>query len=216
MTLGERFTDRMIKSDTYQKFVYDTGFYLLFVVWIVIFSWYVKAKKLQMYHIVYFIFPLLSMLIVLFINYRRDRKNRLFFNFNKGQLLLLVGEIAILLWLFFKYKNSVETVDWFVLTEELMIASWENMAFGIILPFGLLSLIKFGKFTGKKEVIIMFVVLVFCDFAFALAHWLVYAGDFLSIVLLFLMGLPIIACCYAFSPTLSVILHLLNNILLLS
>jgi len=214
-----RFSERMILSDTYQRFVYDTGLYLYGGLWIGILAWYLRKGLWQNHHWMYFGFSFAGLILAIFIHYKRDRKLRMFLNINRGQMLLIIINIGLLVWMFMNFKGIVggplSSEDWFIFTEELMISSWEQMCFGVVCPWVLLSLFKFNKQSGLTEKALMFGAVLVSSVGFALAHWTIYSGSILQMTYLFLTGVILMSVCYGFSPSTSITLHLLNNLLVM-
>jgi membrane protease YdiL (CAAX protease family) len=215
-----RFTDRMVSTSTYQRFVYDTGLYFFGVFWIFALVYILRHSAWQNHYYLYFGFSFAGLFLAMFIHYRRDQHPKMFFNFNRGQFLLILFNGGVMVYLFLKYKWSItgefELYHWLRFIDEIMIASWEQMAFGVICPFIILTILSFNKASGTREIAFLFGAILLSSIIFAYAHWETYGGQMLSILYLFLTGTVLMSVCYAFSPSTSIVLHLLNNLIFAS
>jgi hypothetical protein len=199
----------------YQRFVYDLGLYLYGALWVGLLFFLGRNDMLSSRHGLYFGFSFAGLGLAIWIHKKRDRQGRLLpINFNYGQTILIGVQFVILVLIYTKYASTVEVVNWEYLSEEIMVASWENCAYGIVAVYILLRLCRVERVkTKSKELTLMFGIIGVCSLAFALSHFYVYGGDPVSIASNFAMGLLMLSICYSFSPSLSFTLHLANNMI---
>jgi hypothetical protein len=199
----------------YQRFVYDLGLYIYGAIWIALLIFLGRNDLLSARHGLYFGFSFAGLGLAIWIHKKRDRTGRLLpINFNYGQTILIGVQFLVLILIYFKYASSVEVVNWEYLSEEIMVASWENCAFGLLAVYFLLKICRVDRIKDRnKELSLMFGVIAVCSLGFSLAHFYVYGGDPVSIASNFGMGLLMMSICYSFSPSLSFTLHLANNMI---
>ena len=206
--------DRYIERDLYQLFVTDTSLWFFAGAIITILIYYLRIGRVFVWHwYLYFGVSFLGIIVTFVIQSKRVRGDLRLFKFNAGQLMIMIANGVIL---YFSYKRWITAG--FILetfTEEVLIASWEQLAFGILAPVAILFIFRLLGVQGWVEIPVFVLAIIISSLGFAFAHAWVYES-LATIAYLFGVGVVLMTLCYTFSPSLSISLHLLNNIVLMT
>lgn len=206
--------ERFIKNDLYQMFVTDTSLWFYAVGVVAILVYYLRIGRIFVWHwYLYFGVSFLGVIVTFIVQSARVRGKIRLFKINAGQLLIM-GVNGLII--FVSYKRWLEAgfiIE--TLTEEVLISVWEQLAFGILIPAGILLGFRLLNAQGWVEAPLFVVAIIASSVLFAFAHWWVYES-ISTIAYLFGVGLVLMTICYTFSPSLSISLHLMNNVLLMT
>jgi len=208
--------DDFIDNDLYQMFQVDMGLYALglFIVYI-FFFFKSEGVEFTFFRSLAFVITGVTIPVVIILQRKRLRSvKKPFFRVNFAQLAMIAIVLVAVVYLGNKYLIAGHTFLEFC--DEVLIASWENLAFGILLPIALLFVFQFYKVSGKKRTVLFFSVTTISSLAFAFAHWWAYEGSLNAIGWLFGVGLLMMNLCYMFSPSASIVVHLALNVILVT
>jgi hypothetical protein len=202
-------------NDLYQMFNMDLGLWFYVIIVLSIFIFFSKNSEDFYFHrILAFAVIAVGSVMTFYVQSKRNRGSVRFVKVNAIQLGVLTLNIVGVVLLGRSYIDAGYTLIQFC--DEILIACWENMAFGIIVPVVLMFIFQYFRFRGKHATTIFFSTTTLSTVAFALAHWWAYSGDPTIIGWLFGIGLLIMNLCYLFSPSLSILAHLTLNILVMT
>ncbi|MCK5157801.1 MAG: hypothetical protein KAR08_01480 [Candidatus Heimdallarchaeota archaeon] len=206
--------DRFIKNELYQMFVLDKALYLYVLLALGILIYNIIKGLVTVHLLMYFGLIAVGTFITIIVQMSRLRNNEHLKRFNVAQIGIIVLNLVIITIpiVMGMIKGSF---DFIFVMEQFIVSMWENLTFFLIIPSILMYMFRFARTTSQREGLITFGVITLSSLAFAFAHWTAYTGSLTTIGYLFGIGLLMCGLCYMFSPSLSISVHLLNNLVIM-
>lgn len=207
--------DYFIEHDLYQMFTVDRTLWFYGLVTIGVIIYKAVSTIFFLRHFFYGLMLLIGFVVTINIQLARVRRTQRLISINKIQILFFVVNILIVVFATIRFLK-VNPGEYEILTDQWLVAGWEQLIFGIVSPFLLLLITRFAKRNRLLEIGSFVVIILLSSFFFAIAHVKVYGLDVGTLFYLFCIGTGLMALCYSISPSMSWSLHLLNNLLMLS
>lgn len=201
--------DKFIDNELYQMFVYDRAFILLLLIVVASVVFFIANNIFENRYFYYLLAITVITVVVFILQSRRIRKSKKLITVNTAQLVMVGVCVALILVPVALYRNAGGR--WEVIFDQFLVAMWETLTFGILVPFLILLLVRYRRLNYLLEGGFFFITILLSTVGFVYAHIGVYGLDPFSMAFLFVFGYGFHFIAYAFSPSLAICLHFLNN-----